>query len=107
MKNQLLQLIRTLKQADSPMTSSSLANHLNVSPRSVKSYIQEINQTLPDTILSSQKGYTIVPLRIYFKGSLVKVEIGLCRGKNLYDKREALQKKDEQRNIERAFAGRE
>ncbi len=59
MKNQLLQLIRTLKQADSPMTSSSLANHLNVSPRSVKSYIQEINQTLPDTILSSQKGYTI------------------------------------------------
>ena len=41
------------------MTSSSLANHLNVSPRSVKSYIQEINQTLPDTILSSQKGYTI------------------------------------------------
>ena len=46
-------------------------------------------------------------LRIYFKGSLVKVEIGLCRGKNLYDKREALQKKDVQRNIEREFAGRE
>lgn len=59
MKKQLLELIRTLKQSDTPMTSSSLANHLDVSPRSIKSYIQEINQTLPETISSSQKGYTI------------------------------------------------
>ena len=59
MKKQLLELIRTLKQSSTPMTSSSLANHLNVSPRSVKSYIQEINILLNDTISSSQKGYVI------------------------------------------------
>ena len=61
MKKQLLELMRTLKQADAPMTSSSLANHLNVSPRSVKSYIQEINLIIPETICSSHKGYVIDP----------------------------------------------
>ena len=59
MKKQMLELIRTLKQAGSPMTSSSLANRLNVSPRSVKSYIQDINLLLPDTVVSSHKGYVI------------------------------------------------
>ena len=59
MKNQLIQLIRTLKDSDVPVTSSSLANKLNVSPRSVKSYIQEINASIPATITSSRKGYTI------------------------------------------------
>ena len=58
-KKQLIQLIRTLKQADKPMTSASLANTINVSPRSVKSYISEINATLEDTILSSRQGYLI------------------------------------------------
>lgn len=48
------------------------------------------------------KGYTIVPLKVYFKGSLVKVEIGLARGKKLYDKRETLAKRDMERE-----AGRE
>ena len=42
---------------------------------------------------AAQKGYTIVPLRVYFRNSLVKVEIGLARGKKLYDKREAIAKK--------------
>ena len=42
----------------------------------------------------SQKGYTLVPLSVYLKGSLVKVEIGLAKGKKLYDKRETLAKKD-------------
>lgn len=59
MKNQQIQLIKILKEADAPITSSSLANALNVSPRSVKSYINEINETLPDTISSSRKGYLI------------------------------------------------
>lgn len=59
MKNQQMQLIKILKEADAPITSSSLANALNVSPRSVKSYINEINETLPDTISSSRKGYLI------------------------------------------------
>ena len=49
------------------------------------------------------KGYTLVPLQVYFKGSLVKVEIGLARGKKLYDKREDIAKKDQRREAERDF----
>lgn len=50
-----------------------------------------------------EKGLTLVPLQVYFKGSLVKVEIGLARGKKLYDKREALAKKDQRREVERDY----
>jgi SsrA-binding protein len=50
-----------------------------------------------------EKGLTIVPLQVYFKGSLVKVEIGLARGKKLYDKRADIQKKDMKREAERDF----
>lgn len=49
------------------------------------------------------KGYTVVPLQVYFKGSLVKVEIGLARGKKLYDKREDIAKKDQRREAEKDF----
>lgn len=51
----------------------------------------------------AQKGFTIVPLKVYFKGSLVKVEIGLARGKKLYDKRQDIAKKDQRREAEREF----
>lgn len=51
----------------------------------------------------AEKGYTLVPLRVYFKGSLVKVEIGLARGKKLYDKRQDIAKKDQKREMEREF----
>ena len=51
----------------------------------------------------AQKGYTLVPLSVYFKGSLVKVEIGLAKGKKLYDKRETLAKKDQRREAEKEF----
>ncbi|MBQ9887199.1 MAG: SsrA-binding protein SmpB [Lachnospiraceae bacterium] len=49
------------------------------------------------------KGYTIVPLRVYFKGSLVKVEFALARGKKLYDKRQDIAEKDQRREVERDF----
>ena len=49
------------------------------------------------------KGYTLMPLKVYFKGSLVKVEIGLARGKKLYDKRQDIAKKDAKREAERDF----
>lgn len=49
------------------------------------------------------KGYTIVPLKVYLKGSLVKVEIGLARGKKLYDKRQDIAKKDQEREARRDF----
>lgn len=51
----------------------------------------------------AQKGYTIVPLMVYLKGSLVKVEIGLARGKKLYDKRQDIAKKDQKREAEKEF----
>ena len=50
-----------------------------------------------------QKGYTLVPLAVYLKGSLVKVEIGLAKGKKLYDKRSELAKKDVRREAEKEF----
>ncbi len=53
---------------------------------------------------SAEKGYTIVPLEIYFDHGLVKITIALARGKKLYDKREAIAKKDANRDIERHFA---
>ena len=51
----------------------------------------------------AQKGYTVVPLSVYFSGSLVKVEIGLAKCKKLYDKRQDIAKKDQRREAERKF----
>lgn len=50
-----------------------------------------------------EKGYTLVPLQVYFKGSLCKVQIGLARGKKNYDKRDDIAKKDMKREVERDF----
>ena len=50
-----------------------------------------------------EKGMTLVPLKVYFKGSLVKVEIGLARGKKLYDKRQDIAKKDQRREAEKEY----
>ncbi|MDR1939370.1 MAG: SsrA-binding protein SmpB [Clostridiales bacterium] len=52
-----------------------------------------------------QKGYTIIPLRMYFKDALVKIEIGLCKGKELHDKRRSLKEKDLKRDAERQIRG--
>ena len=53
-----------------------------------------------------QQGLTLIPLSIYFKGSLVKVQVGLCKGKKLYDKRDVAAKKEAQRTIERSMKER-
>lgn len=57
--------------------------------------------------LVAQKGYTLVPLSLYFSGKNVKVEIGLCRGKKLYDKRDALAEKQTNREMDRRFKERQ
>lgn len=64
-----------------------------------KKEIRKITEVL------KQKGYTLIPLQIYFKDSLVKIEIGLCKGKKLYDKRETLKEKDIKRNTDRKYNG--
>ena len=56
--------------------------------------------------LMTQKGYTLVPLKVYFKGSRLKVEVGLCRGKKLYDKRDSIAKAESDREIERRLKDR-
>ncbi len=49
------------------------------------------------------KGYTLVPLKVYFKDALIKIEIGLCKGKKLFDKRRSIKDKEEKRNIQRTL----
>lgn len=55
---------------------------------------------------TKQQGFSIIPISCYFKGSLVKIQIGLCKGKKLYDKRQDLAKKSAQRDMDRAFKER-
>lgn len=64
---------------------------------------REINKLIG---LTKQKGYSLVPLNIYFKGSLVKVELGIGKGKKLYDKREDIAKKDAERRIRQQMSGK-
>lgn len=78
-------------------------NIFNKDPLRVKKLLlhkYEINKMMGQM---KQKGYTLVPLNVYFKGSYVKVEIGLARGKKLYDKRQDIAKKDQQREAEKQF----
>ena len=53
-----------------------------------------------------QDGYSLIPLSVYFKGSLVKVNLGLCKGKKLYDKRQSAAERDAKRQIDRAMKER-
>lgn len=78
-------------------------NIFNKDPFRVKKLLlhkYEINKLLGKI---KEKGYTLVPLQVYFKDGKVKVEIGLARGKKLYDKREAIAKKDQRREAEKEF----
>ena len=78
-------------------------NIFNKDPLRVKKLLLhkcEINKLLGKI---KEKGYTLVPLQVYFKDGKVKVEIGLARGKKLYDKREAIAKKDQRREAEKEF----
>ncbi len=82
-------------------------NIFNRDPLRVKKLLmhkKEINR-LYGTV--KQDGLALIPLAVYFVKGKAKVKVGLCKGKKLYDKRDVAAKKDAQRNIERAFAGRE
>lgn len=78
-------------------------NIFNKDPLRIKKLMLHKNEINKITGQIAQKGYTLVPLEVYFKGSLVKVEIGLARGKKLYDKRQDIAKKDQKRQAERDF----
>ena len=76
-------------------------NIFNRDPRRVRKLLMHKREILKLFSLVSQKGYTLIPLSLYFKDSKVKVEIGLCRGKKLYDKRDAEAEKQANRDSER------
>lgn len=84
----------------SPYEKGNIFNKDPLRPRKLLMHKYEINKMAGKM---KEKGYTVVPLQVYFKGSLVKVEIALARGKKLYDKRQDIAKKDMRRESEREF----
>ena len=84
----------------SPYEKGNIFNRDPLRPKKLLLHRYEINK-LQGKI--AEKGYTLVPLKVYLKDSLVKVEIGLARGKKLYDKRADIAKKDMRREAERDF----
>ena len=81
-------------------------NIFNKDPLRPKKLLMHKREIMKLTGLVSREGYTLVPLSLYFKGSLVKMSIGLCKGKKLYDKREDAAKRDADRTIEKAMKNR-
>lgn len=84
----------------SEYAQGNIANHDPVRNRKLllnKSELRKLGQRV------AEKGFTIVPLRAYFKGGKVKIEIGVAQGKKLYDKRSTIQKRDVERDIERTI----
>lgn len=84
----------------SPYDHGNIFNKLPMRDRKLLMHKREIMRLLGTV---KQQGLTLVPLSIYFKGSLVKVQVGLCRGKQLHDKRAVAAKKDADRAIQRAM----
>lgn len=84
----------------SPYEKGNIFNKDPLRPRKLLLHRYEINKIMGQ---AKMKGYTIVPLKVYFKDSLVKIEIGLARGKKLYDKRADIAKKDMKREAEKEF----
>ena len=78
-------------------------NHDPMRPRKLLLHRREIDRLVGKT---QTKGLTLIPLRLYFSHNRVKVEIGLCRGKKLYEKREAIQKRESEREMARAMKQR-
>ena len=83
----------------SPYEKGNIFNRDPLRVRKLLMHKKEINRLFGKV---KQDGLTLIPMSLYFKGSIVKVQLGLCKGKKLYDKREDAAKKDAKRQIERA-----
>ncbi len=86
----------------SPYEQGNIFNRDPLRPKKLLMHKREIMKLAG---LVSREGYTLVPLSLYFKGSRVKMALGLCKGKKLYDKRESIARRDSDREIEREFRG--
>lgn len=84
----------------SPYEKGNIFNKDPLRVRKLLLHKAEISKLLGKT---KEKGIAVIPLKVYFKGSLVKVEIGLAKGKKLYDKRQDIAKKDQKREAQREF----
>ncbi len=78
----------------------SRSNHEPRRPRKLLLHRRQINELSAQVM---QRGYTLVPLRMYLKNGIAKVELGLARGKKLYDKRESIARRDAEQRMERAL----
>lgn len=88
----------------SPYEKGNIFNRDPLRPKKLLLHRRELNRLYG--LVKQQQGLTLIPLQAYFKGSRVKIELGVCRGKKLYDKRADAAKRDAQRDIERAMRGR-
>ena len=88
----------------SPYAQGNIFNHDPLRNRKLLLHKHELKRLVGKI---QRTGYTLVPTKLYFRDGRVKVEVALARGKALYDKREALAKKDAQREMERALRARE
>jgi len=87
----------------SPYEKGNIFNKDPMRPRRLLMHKKQISQLYAKV---RQDGYSLIPLSVYFRGARVKVEVGLCKGKKLYDKRESAAKKEAQRQIDRAMKER-
>lgn len=87
----------------SPYSHGNIMNHDPVRTRKLLLNRKEISKLHGK---AAQKGYSLIPLKLYFKGPRAKIEIGLARGKKQYEKRESIKKREAEREIERALRQR-
>jgi SsrA-binding protein len=87
----------------SPYPGANQFNHEPTRTRKLLLHSREIERLTGKT---KERGFTLIPLRMYFKNGRAKVELGLARGKKLYDKRETIRRKDAQREVERSIKAR-
>ena len=87
----------------SPYDKGNIFNHDPDRPKKLLLHKREINKLYA---LVKQDGYALIPLSVYFKDARVKVEVGVCKGKKNYDKREDAAKRDAKREIDRAMKAR-
>ncbi len=84
----------------SPYTHGNQFNHDPTRPRKLLLHKKEIRRLIGKI---AEKGFTLIPLKIYFKNGIAKVELGLAKGKKAYDKREDMKERDARREVERAL----
>ena len=84
----------------SPYDQGNIHNHEPDRNRKLLAHKQEIKRLSRKV---DEKGFTLVPMKVYLKNSKIKVELGICRGKNVQDKRNTIRDRDEKRSVEREF----